>query len=112
VWRIPALHAMTFLSIFIMVNADERQRHCHSNFLRSPGLPDFYWYNIPKLGKIYQITMKYTKWPQNIPNGRTIDQMALKYRNICHCKSLHNLPKLGFLVWKYTIWQPWRSLST
>jgi hypothetical protein len=26
-------------------------------------LPDFSWYNIPKWGKIYQMTSKYTKWP-------------------------------------------------
>jgi hypothetical protein len=26
--------------------------------------------------------------------------MAIKYANICHCKTLQNLPKLGFLVWK------------
>jgi hypothetical protein len=36
------------------------------------GLPDFSWHNIPKRGKIYQISTtlpngpKYTKWPQNI----------------------------------------------
>jgi hypothetical protein len=30
-------------------------------------LPDFSWYNIPKLEKIYQIAIKYTKCPQNIP---------------------------------------------
>jgi hypothetical protein len=35
----------------------------------TPGLPDFSWYNIPKRGKIYQITIKYTKWPYNRPNG-------------------------------------------
>jgi hypothetical protein len=23
-----------------------------------------------------------------------------------NCKTLQNLPKLGFLFWKYTIWQP------
>jgi hypothetical protein len=28
---------------------------------------------------MYTITIKYTKWPQNIPNGRTIDQIAVKY---------------------------------
>jgi hypothetical protein len=28
--------------------------------------------------KIYQITTKYTKWPQNIPKGRKIEQMAIK----------------------------------
>jgi hypothetical protein len=27
-----------------------------------------------KKGKIYQITIKYTKWPQNIPNVHNIDQ--------------------------------------
>jgi hypothetical protein len=40
-----------------------------------------------KTGKIYQITIayvyqmatKYTKWPQNIPNGHKIYQMATKY---------------------------------
>jgi hypothetical protein len=39
---------------------------------------------------------KYSKWPQNISNGRKIDQ-------IVHCKSLQNLPKLGL---KINIWQP------
>jgi protoporphyrinogen oxidase len=34
------------------------------------GLPDCSWYNIPKREKIYQIATKYTKWPQNRPNGR------------------------------------------
>jgi hypothetical protein len=29
-----------------------------------------------KNGKIYQITINHIKWPQNIPNGRRIDQMA------------------------------------
>jgi hypothetical protein len=38
--------------------------------------------------------------------------MPIKYTNIYHCKTLPNLPKLGFLVLKYTIWQPrWMSLS-
>jgi hypothetical protein len=57
-------------------------------------------------GKIYQITTKYTKWPLNISNGRKIDQMVIKYTKIFHCKTIQNLPKLGFLVWKQTIWQP------
>jgi hypothetical protein len=33
--------------------------------------------------------------------------MAIKYTNSVDFKALQNLPKLGFLVWKYTIWQPW-----
>jgi hypothetical protein len=32
--------------------------------------------------------------------------MDIKYTNIFLCKTLQNLPKFGFLVWKYTIWQP------
>jgi hypothetical protein len=64
------------------------------------------------LGTTYQNGKKYAKLPPNIPNGHNIYQMALnrthfiKYTNIFHCKTLKNLPKLGFLVWKYTIWQP------
>jgi hypothetical protein len=47
---------------------------------------------------------KYTKRLENIPKGKKIyqmakmDQMALKYTNILHYKTLQNLPKLGFLV--------------
>jgi hypothetical protein len=35
--------------------------------------------NIPNGHKIYQMATKYTKWPQNIPNGHKIYQMATKY---------------------------------
>jgi hypothetical protein len=52
------------------------------------------------------MTIKYSKLSQIIPNGGKIDQMAIKYTNIFHCKTLQNLPKLRFLVWIYTIWQP------
>jgi hypothetical protein len=51
-------------------------------------------------------TKKYYKWPQNIPNGRKIDQLDFKYTTIVHYKTLENLPKLEFLVLEYTIWQP------
>jgi hypothetical protein len=47
-----------------------------------------------KTVKIHQMTIKYARWPQNIPNGRKIDQMAIK----THCKTLQNLPEFGFLV--------------
>jgi hypothetical protein len=63
------------------------------------GLPDISWYNLPKRGKIYQMTtvlpnsqkytktaVKYSKWP--------------KYTSIFHSKGLKNKHKLGF-------WQPW-----
>jgi hypothetical protein len=65
--------------------------------VNASGLPDFDCFNIPKRGKIYQITIK-------IPNGHKIyqmdlcekDQMAVKYTNICHCNALKNLPKKDF----------------
>jgi hypothetical protein len=41
-----------------------------------PGLPDFFL--VPKREKIYQKTIEYTKYPQNIPNSRKIDQMKVK----------------------------------
>jgi hypothetical protein len=47
---------------------------------------------IPNDHIIHQITVKYTKWHM--------------YTHIFHCKTLQNLPKLGFWVWKNTIWQP------
>jgi hypothetical protein len=44
------------------------------------GLPDFSWYNLPKREKIFQkVYTKYTKWPQNLANGHTIYQTAVKY---------------------------------
>jgi hypothetical protein len=50
---------------------------------------------------------KYTKWPKNVINGHSIDKMAIKNYNFFHCETFQNLPKLGFLVWKHTIWQHW-----
>jgi hypothetical protein len=35
-----------------------------------------------------------------------MDQVSIKYTSIFHCKTLQNLPKFVFLVWKQTIWQP------
>jgi hypothetical protein len=58
-------------------------------------LPDFCWYVIPKPVKMYQMDVLKKL------------QMAIKYINIFRSKALQNLPKLRFLVWKRTIWQPW-----
>jgi hypothetical protein len=41
-----------------------------------------------------------------------IFQMTRIYNNIFHSKALHNIPALGFLVCKETIWQPWRRLPS
>jgi hypothetical protein len=36
--------------------------------------------------------------------------MVTKYDNIFLSQALQILPKLGFLVWKQTIWQPWLGI--
>jgi hypothetical protein len=51
--------------------------------------------NIPNINKIYQMAPKY---------GRTAIKNIPTY--IFQSKTLQNLPKWGFLVWKYAIWQP------
>jgi hypothetical protein len=92
--------------------------------------------NISNSQQIYQATNKYTKWPQNRPNGcrigrpnsRKIDLMAVKYLDqmaVEENKWLQNRPNgcrivqyLLFIArqseiypnldfFKYTIWQPW-----
>jgi hypothetical protein len=35
-----------------------------------------------------------------------MDQVSIKYTIISNCKTLQNLPKFRFMVWKQTIWQP------
>jgi hypothetical protein len=61
---------------------------------------------IPNGHKLYQMATKHTKWPQNIQNECKILQMDTKYANMFNSQALHNIHKYGFLVWKYTIWQP------
>jgi hypothetical protein len=55
-----------------------------------------------KLPLKYRMAIKYTKWHLYVPNGHINS-------NHFHVKALQNLPKLCFLVWKYTIWQPCRQ---
>jgi hypothetical protein len=47
-----------------------------------------------------------TKTEKMYQNDYKIYEKVIKFINICHCKTLQNLPKLGLLVWKYSIWQP------
>jgi hypothetical protein len=35
--------------------------------------------NLPNGHKIYQMATKFTKWPQNLPNGHKTYQMAIKH---------------------------------
>jgi hypothetical protein len=37
--------------------------------------------------------------------------MAISNTNLFHCKTFQNLPKLGFLVGKQTIWQYWSQVG-
>jgi hypothetical protein len=67
--------------------------------LSDPWLPDFSWHNIPKRGKIHQITIKYvykisTKCVYQMAVCN-IDQMAIKYTNILNCKPSKTLGFFG-----------------
>jgi hypothetical protein len=44
-----------------------------------------------------KMTTKYTKWPLTIRNVGKIDQMAAKFTNIFHCKTLQNFTQIGIL---------------
>jgi hypothetical protein len=60
---------------------------------------DWNWKYLLNYCKIDQLTIKYTELPYNFPNG-------FENINIIHSKALQNIPKLGCLLWKYTIWHP------
>jgi hypothetical protein len=88
-------------------NAWEAPAARHLSDVCTAGLPDFFWQNIPKRRKIYYNATK-------LPNSHIMYQMAVMYskspKNITTCyipRPSKILPKLWFLVWKYTIWQPW-----
>jgi hypothetical protein len=59
-----------FGNIFLK-SAENPKLHSELCSYISTGLPDFSWHNIPK-------REKYTKCPQNIPNGHKIFPMAVK----------------------------------
>jgi hypothetical protein len=63
------------------------------------GLPDFFdTIHIPKREKYTKINTKCTEWSYNMRIDSKINQMGIKFTNTFHCKTLQNLPKLGFLV--------------
>jgi hypothetical protein len=39
------------------------KKDCFDVSVCMSGVPDFSWYNIPKRETMYQINIKYTKWP-------------------------------------------------
>jgi hypothetical protein len=50
-------------------------------------------------------------WPKCNKNYKMTGNLPIlskfSFTRIFRCKTLQNLPKSGFWVWKYTIWQPW-----
>jgi hypothetical protein len=65
----------------------------------NPGLPEFSWYNTPKWEKYTKyVTIKYTKWPQNVPNSLKIDQWPENISKSSIANPSKIYPKLGFLV--------------
>jgi hypothetical protein len=67
--------ALTCQKVSVIFEICIRLRACQSAFKSRIGLPDFSWYNVPKLGKIYQMTTKLPKCPLNIQYGCKIFQM-------------------------------------
>jgi hypothetical protein len=67
-----------------------------------PTVARFFLVHATQTGKMYQMNKKYSE----IPNVDKIFQMAIKYINIFQSEAIIIFPKLGFLVWKQTIWQP------
>jgi hypothetical protein len=82
---------MQVIPLQTSLEARTMNQHTQLLCLRT-GLPDFSWYMIPKQAKV--------------PDGHKISQITINYINIFPSKALQNLPKLKFLVWKETIWQP------
>jgi hypothetical protein len=56
--------------------------------------------------KMYQMNTQCPTWSYNIPYVQKIFQMSIIYINLYQSENLKKFPKLGFLVWKQTIWQP------
>jgi hypothetical protein len=77
-----------------------------------PGLPDFSWHNIPKLGEICQIANK-------LQNGHTMYQLAEMYynwpkniiTNLFHSKALQNDPIWDFWFENIPSGNPARNFS-
>jgi hypothetical protein len=78
-----------------------------NRLLFQSGLPDFSGSKHTKTENYIPNDHKLGQKAVNYTNGHRIFQMVIKYNSIFYPKALQILPKLGFLVWKQTIWQPW-----
>jgi hypothetical protein len=64
----------------ILVDKPYIQRLDSHRGRRVPGrVARFFLLQLTKTGKIYQMTIKYTKWPFKRQNGHKIYQIAIKY---------------------------------
>jgi hypothetical protein len=92
-----------------MVCFFHQKKHSYLIFIRCrPGLPDFYWCNIPNREEMYQMDTKYTKSPQSIPNDHNMgwDRVA-RFLLVQHTKTGRNVPngnKTYQMDIKYTKW--------
>jgi hypothetical protein len=74
------------------------------------GCQIFSWHNIPKRENGYP-----KEHNINLPEGQKYPKLyifliyptALRYTNVFHSNTFQKIPKLGFWVREYTIWQPW-----
>jgi hypothetical protein len=76
------------------VSFSDENDHCACHYMYTR-VARFSWAQHTKTGKMYQMTTKFTKSPSNLPIGRKIYQIAVKYTNIFHYNTLQNLPKSG-----------------
>jgi hypothetical protein len=63
------------------------------------------WSKKSQMFEKHSMPVKYSKCPENIPNGPKIYHLY----NIFQSETVKFFPKLGFLVGKQTIWQPWKE---
>jgi hypothetical protein len=64
--------------------------------------------NIPNGHKMYQMATKYTKSPQNIPNGRKIDRPN-SHKIYRHRTKQDPRKFTQFGIFCLKIWQPWTA---
>jgi hypothetical protein len=65
------------------------------SWLLGHGCQIFLGPNIPKRGKIYQMTTDYSKRPYILPHGRKLFQTVIKYTHIFHSNSVQSFNHIG-----------------
>jgi hypothetical protein len=92
--------------VFPAASILHRPQICPSTFPSLAGLPDFYWYNIPKREKIYQNNLKIYQMAQNKPYGYKIKQIGHKIYQHLQLQDPPKFTQIRIFGLKYAIWQP------